>query len=349
MAASTSKSPYGTLPAGTAVDLYTLTNAHGLVCKVITYGAAITELHVPDRSGRMGDVVLGFDNLAQYVSDSPCFGAAVGRVANRIANGRFTLDGRTYTLAINNPPNTLHGGLRGFDKLVWKAEAADGPAGPAVALTLVSPDGNEGFPGTLTVRMTYTLTNKDELRLDYEATTDKATPVNLTNHSYFNLACSGDVLGQVLQMNASRYTPSDATLIPTGVIADVAGGPLDFTQAKPIGRDLLRVPGNTHGYDHNYVIDGGGRGLVLAARATDPASGRSMEVLTDQPGVQLYTSNGFDGSLVGKAGQAYPSHAAFCLETQHYPDSVNKPSFPTTILHPGETFRSTTIYRFSAK
>ena len=316
MAASTSKSPYGTLPDGTAVDLYTLTNAHGLVCKVITYGAAITELHVPDRSGRMGDVVLGFDNLAQYVSDSPCFGAAVGRVANRIANGRFTLDGRTYTLAINNPPNTLHGGLRGFDKLVWKAEAADGPAGPAVALTLVSPDGNEGFPGTLTVRMTYTLTNKDELRLDYEATTDKATPVNLTNHSYFNLACSGDVLRQVLQMNASRYTPSDATLIPTGVIADVAGGPLDFTQAKPIGRDLLRVPGNTHGYDHNYVIDGGGRGLVLAARATDPASGRSMEVLTDQPASSSTRATGSTGAW--SARQARPIPAT--------PPSASRPS-----------------------
>jgi aldose 1-epimerase len=213
----------------------------------------------------------------------------------------------------------------------------------------VSPDGDEGFPGTLTVRMTYTLTNANELRFDYEATTDKATPVNLTNHSYFNLACRGDVLGQVLQMRASRYTPSDPTQIPTGVIADVAGGPLDFTQAKPIGRDLRRVPGGTNGYDHNFVIDGGGRGLVPAARAEDPASGRVMEVLTDQPGVQLYTGNGLKGAFVGKYGEAYPAHAAFCLETQHYPDSVNKPGFPSTILRPGETFRSTTLYRFSAK
>jgi aldose 1-epimerase len=349
MSASISKSAFGTMPDGTAVDLYTMTNANGLVCKVITYGAAITELHVPDRAGRLGDVVLGFDNLAQYLSDSPCFGAVVGRVANRIAKGRFTVDGRTYTLAINNGPNTLHGGIRGFDKIVWKAQAADGAGGPSVVFTHVSPDGDEGFPGALSVRMTYTLTDGNEVRFDYEATTDRTTPVNLTNHSYFNLACTGDVLAQVLELRASRYTPSDAGLIPTGVIADVAGGPLDFTRAKPIGRDLEKVPGGTHGYDHNYVIDGGGRGLVLAAIARDPVSGRSVEVLTDQPGIQLYTSNGMNGSIIGKYGQAYPAHAAFCLETQHYPDSVNKPQFPSTLLRPGETFRSTTIYRFSAK
>ena len=346
MTASTSRSPYGTMPDGTPVELFTLTNAHGLVCKVITYGAAITELHVPDRNGTLGDVVLGFDNLGQYLSDSPCFGAVVGRVANRIAKGRFTLDGKTYALAVNNGPNTLHGGIRGFDKLVWGARAADGPDGPAVVFSHVSPDGDEGFPGALTVRMTYTLTNENELRFDYEATADKATPVNLTNHSYFNLAGRGDVLGQVLEIKASRYTPADPTQIPTGVIADVAGGPLDFTQAKPIGRDLARVHG---GYDHNFVIDGGGHGVVLAARAEDPSSGRAVEVWTDQPGVQLYTSNGLKGAFVGKYGEAYGAHAAFCLETQHYPDSVNKPGFPSTLLRPGETFRSTTVYRFSAK
>jgi aldose 1-epimerase len=337
------------MPDGTVVDLYTLTNANGLVCKVITYGAAITELHVPDRNGKLGDIVLGFDNLAQYLSDSPCFGAVVGRVANRIGRGRFTIDGTTYSLAINNGPNTLHGGIKGFDKIVWGAKAVDTPDGPAVVFTHVSPDGDEGFPGALSVRMTYTLTGRNEVRFDYQATTDKATPVNLTNHSYFNLACGGDVLGQVLQLKASRYTPSDSGLIPTGVIADVAGGPLDFTQAKPIGRDIGKVPGGTNGYDHNFVIDGGGRSVVLAAIASDPVSGRLMEVLTDQPGVQLYTSNGMDGSIVGKLGQAYPAHAAFCLETQHYPDSVNRPEFPSTLLRPGETFRSTTIYRFSAK
>jgi len=349
MAASISKSPFGTMPEGTAVDLYTLTNTDGLVCKIITYGAVITELHVPDRTGRMGDVVLGFDNLPQYLKESPCFGAVVGRVANRIAKGRFTIDGKTYTLAINNPPNTLHGGIKGFDKVVWKAEAVDGPNGPSVVLTYVSPDGEEGFPGTLSVKVTYTLTNGNEVRIDYEATTDKTTAVNLTNHSYFNLSCKGDVLGQVLQLKASRYTPADAGLIPTGVIAEVAGGPLDFTQPKPIGRDLKKIPDKTNGYDHNFVIDGGGRSVVLAARAQDPVTGRALEVSTDQPGVQLYTSNNLNGKIVGKYGLAYPRYAGFCLETQHYPDSVNQPGFPSTLLRPGETFKSTTIYRFSVK
>jgi aldose 1-epimerase len=349
MSASISKSTFGTMPDGTQVELYTLTNSDGLVCKVITYGAVVTELHVPDRAGRLGDVVLGFGNLEQYIKESPCFGAIVGRVANRIAKGKFSIDGKTYSLAINNPPNTLHGGIKGFDKLVWKAEAAEGPNGPSVILGLISPDGDEGFPGTLKVKVTYILTNGNELRIEYEATTDKTTAVNLTNHSYFNLACKGDVLGQVLQLKASRYTPADAGLIPTGVIADVAGGPLDFTQPKPIGRDIKNIPDKTNGYDHNFVIDGAGRGVVLAARAQDPVSGRSLEVSTDQPGVQLYTSNGLNGSIVGKYGLAYPRYAGFCLETQHYPDSVNKPGFPSTLLRPGETFRSTTIYRFSAK
>ena len=349
MAASITKTAFGSVPDGTAVELYTLTNAKGSVCKIMTYGAVVTQLHVPDRAGKLGDVVLGFDNLPQYLKESPCFGAIVGRFANRIAKGRFTIDGRTYTLAINNGPNTLHGGIIGFDKVVWKAQAAETPTGPCVVLTHLSPDGDEGFPGNLRVRVTYTLTHGDDLRIEYEATTDKATTVNLTNHSYFNLACSGDVMAQVCRINASRYTPVDAGLIPTGVIADVAGGPLDFTQAKPIGRDMGRIAEKTNGYDHNFVIDGGGKSLVLAARVDDPASGRSVEVITDQPGVQLYTSNGFHGALVGKYGQAYPLHAAFCLETQHYPDSINKPNFPSTLLRPGETFRSTTIYRFSAK
>ncbi len=349
MSATIAQSAFGTMPDGTAVELYTLTNSGGLVCKVMTYGAVITELDVPDRAGKPGDVVLGFDNLPQYIRESPCFGAVVGRVANRIAKGRFVVDGKTYSLAINNPPNTLHGGTRGFDKVVWKAEAMEAPDGPAIVFNHVSPDGDEGFPGALSVRMTYTLTNGNELRIDYEATTDKATPVNLTNHSYFNLACKGDVLGHVLQLKARQYTPVDAGLIPTGAIADVAGGPLDFTKPKPIGRDIQAFSGSTRGYDHNFVIDGGGRGLVLAARVVEPVSGRSLDVTTDQPGVQLYTSNGFNGTLVGKYGMAYPLHGAVCLETQHYPDSVNQPGFPSTLLRPGETFRSTTIYRFSAK
>jgi len=347
--ARTSSAPFGSMPDGTPVECYTLTNAHGLVMKMITYGAAITELHVPDRAGKLADVVLGFDNLPQYLKDSPCFGATVGRVANRIAQGRFTVDGTTYALPINDAPNTLHGGPQGFDKLVWSARVADGAAGPAVAFELTSPDGQEGFPGTLKVGVTYTLTDADEVRIEFTATTDRATPVNLTNHSYFNLAGSGTVLDQVLQLNASRYTPGDATQIPTGVLAAVGGGPLDFTIPKAIGRDIARVPDDPTGYDHNFVIDGGGKGLVAAGRLTDPASGRAMEVRTDQPGIQFYSSNKLKGAFVGKYGQAYPYHGAACLETQHFPDSINHPAFPSTLLKPGATFRSTTIYAFSSR
>jgi aldose 1-epimerase len=349
MAARIAQSRFGTMPDGTPVAQYTLTNAHGLVCKAITYGAAITELETPDRAGRMGDVVLGFDNLPQYLTDSPCFGAVCGRVANRISQGRFTLDGKTYALALNNPPNTLHGGFRGFDKVVWEAEAAETPDGPAIVFRHVSPDGDQGFPGMLAVRMTYTLTNGNELRIDYEATTDRPTPLNLTNHSYFNLAGSGDILGHVLQVKARKYTVTDADLIPTGEIADVAGSPLDFSQPKPVGQDILRLSGKLPGYDNNYVIDGGGPGPVLAAKVYEPSSGRTMEVSTDQPGIQVYTSNSFNGTLVGKRGAAFPLHAGLCLETQHFADSVNQPSFPSTILRPGETFRSTTLYRFGAR
>ncbi len=349
MVPSISKSPFGKMPGGGAVDLYTLTNADGLVCKAITYGAAVAELHVPDRAGRLGDVVLGFDNLPQYIKDSPCFGSVVGRVANRIARGSFSLDGKSYSLAINNPPNTLHGGAKGFDKVVWEAEGVDSPDGPSVAFHRISPDGEEGFPGSLSVRVAYTLTNGNELRVDYEATTDNATPVNLSHHSYFNLAGKGDVLGHVLQLKAARYTPMDSGLIPTGEIAQVAGGPLDFTKPKAIGRDIGKMPGDLHGYDHNFVLDGGGPGPVLAARVQEPSTGRTMEVSTDQPGLQFYTGNSLSAGLTGKRGATYSPHSGFCLETQHFPDSVNKPGFPTTILRPGQVFRSTTIYRFAAK
>ena len=343
------QSRYGSLPDGTPVDLYALTNANGLVCKVITFGAAITELWVPDRSGKLGDVVIGFDTLAGYVATRAFLGCAIGRFANRIAKGRFTLDGQAYSLPVNNPPNTLHGGTTAFDRVVWKAEAAETPEGPSVVFHLVSADGDQGFPGTLRVRMAYTLTHANELRIDYEATTDKATPVNLTNHSYFNLACAGDILGHVLRINARTYTRSDDTLIPTGELADVAGGPLDFTAAKPIGRDIGKIPGGIGGYDHNFVLDGKGNGLSLAASVHDPASGRAMDVLTDEPGIQLFTSNGYDGSMIGKRGAPFPRHGALCLETQHFPDSVNHPDFPSTILRPGKTFRSATVHRFSAK
>ena len=349
MATPIQRTDYGTMPDGTAVEQYTLTNANGLTCRVITFGASITELHVPDRTGRMGDVVLGLRSLEEYAAQRSYMGCAIGRFANRIARGRFTLDGRAYAIAVNDPPNTLHGGTAGFGRAVWKARAAETPDGPSVEFSHVSPDGDEGFPGELRVRMTYALTNADELRIDYEAQADRATPVNLTHHSYFNLACGGNILGHVLRINARRYTPVDATLIPTGDLAEVAGGPLDFTEAKPVGRDIGRVPGNMNGYDHNFVIDAGAKGPAVAAWVHEPASGRTMEVLTDEPGMQLFTGNHFDGTLVGKGGESYLRHAALGLETQHFPDSVNQPGFPTTLLRPSGTFRSTTLYRFSAR
>jgi aldose 1-epimerase len=334
------------MPDGTPVELFTLENANGLTCRAITYGATVTGLLVPDRSGRPGDVVLGHGSLEGYRTQGAYMGCAVGRFANRIARGRFTLDGTTYELPINDPPNTLHGGSVGFGKVVWKAVASETPGGPSVIFEHVSPDGDQGFPGTLRVRMTYSLTNANELRIDYEAQTDRATPVNLTHHSYFNLACGGDVLGHMLQIRAGRYTPVDGSLIPTGELARVAGGPLDFTEMKPIGRDIAGVPGG--GYDHNFVIDPGGPAPALAATLTDPASGRTMEVLTDEPGIQLFTASNLGGRAAAKRGGTYPRHPALCLETQHFPNSVNEPGFPTTVLRPGGKFQSTTIYRFSA-
>ena len=343
VAAQVRKSSFGKLPDGTAVDLYTLTNANGLVAKVTNYGTIITELHVPDRQGALGDVVLGFDNLAQYVKGHPCFGCTVGRVANRIAKGRFTLDGKGYTLAVNDGPNHLHGGLEGFDKKVWKAEPQPGAA---VKFTYTSPDGEEGYPGALTAVVTMTLTDANELRLDYWATTDKPTPVNLTNHSYFNLAGHGNVLQHGLMVAADYYTPSDSTRIPTGEIKPVKGTPMDFTRPQAIGSRFAQLQDVPVGYDTNYVINGGGKGLVLAARVQEPESGRAMEVHTTQPGVQLYTANFLDGSLTGKGAVVYRQHAAFCLETQHFPDSVNQPGFPSVILRPGQTYRQTTAFKF---
>lgn len=305
MEAQARKSSFGKLPDGTAVDLYTLTNANGLVTKVTNLGTIITELHVPDRKGALGDVVLGFDNLAQYVKGHPCFGCTVGRVANRIAKGRFTLDGKTYTLAINNAPNHLHGGLKGFDKKVWKAEPQPGAA---VKFSYTSPDGEEGYPGTLAASVTMSLTDANELRLDYRATTDRATPVNLTNHSYFNLAGHGDVLRHELMIAADRYTPFDSTQIPTGEIKPVKGTPFDFTRAQAIGSRFSQLHTVPPGYDHNFVLNGGGKGLALAASLYEPESGRVMEVHTTETGMQLFTANGLDGSLIGKRGIAYPRY-----------------------------------------
>ena len=328
---------FGKTPEGTAVKLFTLRNATGMSAKIMTYGAILTELQAPDRSGVMTNVVLGADNFDQYLKGFPGSAAVIGRFANRIAKARFALDGVEYKLAANNGPNHLHGGPKGFAQVVWQAKPLPvGPREAAVRFTYLSKDGEEGYPGNLTVKVTYTLTDDNALRIDYEATTDKATPVNLTNHAYFNLAGSGDVLDHELWLAADRYTPADDQLIPTGQIAGVKGTPLDFTTPTRIGARINQFKPGLNGYDHNFVLGGDGKSLVLAARAIDPKSGRVMEVRTTQPGVQLYTGN-------------HLKHGGFCLETQHYPDSVNRPDFPSTILRPGQTFKSTTAFAFSAK
>jgi aldose 1-epimerase len=341
---------FGKTPEGQSVELYVLENGR-ITAKIMTYGAIVTELHAPDRQGRMADVVLGFDDLRGYLSGHPYFGAAVGRVANRIAGGTFTLGGQTYTLAKNSGPNTLHGGLKGFDKVVWKAEPVTRPEGPAVRFSYLSADGEEGFPGNLAVVVTYTLTAQGELKIDYEATTDKATPVNLTNHSYFNLAgpAAGNILDHDLFLAADQYTPGDETLIPTGALAPVAGTPLDFTRPTAIGARIDQIKAEPVGYDHNFVLRGGDKPPALAARVRDPKSGRVLEMFTTEPGVQFYTGNFLDGSLKGKGGVAYKQHQAFCLEAQHFPDSVHHANFPSTILRPGQTYTQTTIYKFSAE
>jgi aldose 1-epimerase len=342
---------FGKTVDGTAVDLYTLTNANGMKAKIMTYGGIITELHVPDRGGKFGDVVLGFDNLEGYLAEHPYFGAIVGRYANRIAKAKFTLDGKEYTLATNNGPNSLHGGLKGFDKKVWKAEPRENPDEVALNLTYRSADMEEGYPGNLSVSVTYTLTNKNELRIDYRAATDKPTILNLSNHSYFNLAgpASGNVLNHELLLAADEYTPVDDALIPTGEIASVRGTPLDFTDPKTIGSRIGEIPAKIGGYDHNLVLRSGGKKLELAVRAYEPKSGRVMEMLTTEPGVQFYTGNFLDGKLKGKGGVLYQKHQGFCLEAQHYPDSVNQPNFPSVILRPGETYKQSTVYKFSVK
>ncbi len=347
---SIEKMGFGKTPEGTPVDLYVLSNDK-MTVKVITFGAIISEIDVPDRNGKMADVVLGFETLEGYLGGHPYFGAATGRVANRIAKGRFTLDGKEYKLAVNNTPNTLHGGLKGFDKVVWKATNASGAAGQAVKMTYLSPDGEEGFPGNLSVSVTYTLTPSNELRIDYAATTDKPTPVNVTNHSYFNLAgpAAGSILGHEMMLAADQYTPVDDTLIPTGEIGSVQGTPLDFTKPMALGSRIAEIKGEPGGYDHNYVLRSGGKELALAARVTEPDSGRVLEMFTTEPAVQLYTANFLDGTLKGKGGVVYKKHQAFCLEAQHFPDSVNQPKFPSTILRPGSTYTQTTIYKFSAK
>jgi len=327
---------FGKMPDDAVVKQFTLRNARGMTAKVISYGATLTELQAPDRNGAMTSVVLGANTLEEYLKG---FNAAsvIGRVANRIAKARFTLDGVEYKLAANNGPNHIHGGRVGFAKVNWQAKALPSTEHEAaVQLTYLSKDGEEGYPGNLTVKVTYTLNDADELRIDYEATSDKATPVNLTNHAYFNLAGHGDVLDHELWLAADRYTPADDQLIPTGEFASVKGTPLDFTTSTRVGARIEQLKPKPGGYDHNFVINNGGNSLVLAARVTEPKSGRVMEVRTTQPGVQLYTGN-------------HLKHGALCLETQHYPDSVNHPDFPSTILRAGQTFKSATVFAFSTK
>jgi|SRR5208282_4740302 len=346
MKVSVKQTPFGRTMDGSAAGLYTLTNRNGLVAKITNYGTIITELHVPDRHGKFDDVVLGFDRFESYLQGHPHFGCTVGRVANRIAGGKFTLDGKTYTLAVNNGPNHLHGGIKGFDKILWQAEALAGDD-PAVKFTCTSPDGDEGYPGNLAVAVVMTLTGQNELRIDYTAVTDKPTPVKLTNSSCFNLAGAGDILGHELMLAADNYTPSDANLIPTGEIAPVKGTPLDFTMPTPIGSRFDRLSGEPRGYDHNFVLNGGGKNPAFAARVHEPESGRVMEMWTTEPGAQFYTGNFLDG-IAGKNGARYRRHSAFCLEPQHFPDSVNQPQFPSIILRPGQTYRQTTLYKFSS-
>ena len=344
MKANVQRAEFGKLPNGTPVELFTLTNSSGLVAKVSNYGTIITELHVPDRAGKTGDIVLGFDHLEQYLKGHPYFGCTVGRVANRIAKGRFILEGKTYNLAVNNGPNHLHGGLVGFDKVVWHAEPQ---SGASVKFTYTSADGEESYPGQVAVTVVVTLTDANELSIDYSAVTDKPTPVNLTNHSYFNLAGEGDVLNHEMMIAADHFTPKDEASIPTGEIKPVKGTPMDFTKPHPIGSRFSQIEEKPAGYDHNYVLNSGGKSLGLAARVFEPRTGRVMEVRTTEPGVQLYTANYLDGSLTGKRGVVYRQHCAFCLETQHFPDSVNHPQFPSTILRPGQTYRQTTVHKFT--
>lgn len=335
---------FGKTEDGKSVDLYTLTNANGLKAEIITYGGIVTSLQVPDRNGKFADIVLGCDSVDDYAKKSPYFGALIGRFGNRIAKGKFTLDGVEYTLATNDGPNHLHGGVKGFDKVVWSAKPEKTEEGPALKLTYNSRDGEEGYPGNLSCTVVYTLTDKNELKITYEASTDKATVVNLTHHSYFNLAGfnSGDVLGHEMQIFADRFTPVDKTLIPTGEIKAVKGTPWDFTKPMTIGSRIKQVEG---GYDHNYVLNSSNGSLAPAASVYEPKTGRVLEVFTTEPGLQFYSGNFLDGTLKGKDA-VYNKHAGFCLEAQHFPDAPNKSNFAPVVLTPGEKYTQLTIYKF---
>ncbi len=349
---SISRQPFGQSKNGAPVDLYTLRNRNGAEARISNYGGLVISLKVPDRAGKFGDVVLGYDNLADYIKDSPYFGALIGRYGNRIAKGKFTLDGRQYTLATNNYPNALHGGVKGFDKVVWNATVLTTGEGPGLKLQYVSKDGEEGYPGTLSVTAVYTLTEDNALKLEFTAATDKDTVLNLTHHSYFNLAGKGDILNHQVMIPANLFTPVDSTLIPTGQLQPVAGTPFDFRRLTPVGARIqqedeqLKFAG---GYDHNWVVDKPEGQLGLMARVIEPTTGRVMEVFSTEPGVQFYTGNFLNGSNKGKGGWVYQFRDALTMEPQHYPDSPNQPSFPSVVLKPGQVFHSTIIYKFSVQ
>jgi aldose 1-epimerase len=344
----TTKTPFGTMPDGTKVELFTMTTPKGISAAITNYGGIVVSLKTPDKAGKSGDIVLGFEDLKGYLQDEPYFGALIGRYANRIAKAKFTLDGKEYKLAANDNGNSLHGGKKGFDKVVWKAKAKDGE----LTLTYESKDGEEGYPGTLKAKVVYTLSTNGELKIDYSATTNKNTVLNLTNHSYFNLAGSGDILGNELTLAASKYTPVDSGLIPTGELVPVTGTPFDFLTPHKVGERIndtneqLKLGG---GYDHNWVLDSTTGSLAKAAVVHDPTSGRTLEVWTTQPGIQFYTGNFLDGKLTGKGGMVYSKRSALCLETQHFPDSPNQPKFPTSELKPRQTYHQTTVWKFGVQ
>lgn len=341
---------FGELDDGTPIDLYTLSNANGLAADIMTYGGILVSLRTPDRNGTLGDIVLGFEELEPYLRGHPYFGSLIGRYGNRIANGTFSLNGRTYTLAKNNGANHLHGGVKGFDKVVWQAQPSETPE-PSLTLTYDSVDGEEGYPGNLSITVVYTLTNDNELRIEYTATTDQETVLNLTNHSYFNLAGEGLILDHELELAADYFLPTDEQQIPTGEVRSVLGTPMDFTQQMAIGARIAsndeQIRRGNNGYDHTWMLKPSGGSARFAARVYEPASGRVLEVYTTQPGVQLYTGNVLDGTLTGKKGHIYVKYSALCLETQHFPDSPNQLQFPSTMLRPREVYRHTTSFRFS--
>lgn len=346
---SITKESFGLTPDKQTVVLYTLTDPNGVKAKITNYGATLVSIETPDRKGNFADITLGFDTLDGYLKEHPYFGVIVGRYANRIGGAKFKLNDVEYKLAANNGANHLHGGIKGFDKVVWKVDdvkAKDDSA--ALKLSYFSKDGEEGYPGNLKCSVTYTLTKKNELKIEYEAETDKPTVVNMTNHTYWNLAGQGkgDILGHELMINADKYTPVDEGLIPTGELKSVKDSPMDFNKPTTIGSRIDKVPG---GYDHNYVLNSGGGKLALAAKMYEPTSGRVMEIYTSEPGIQLYTGNFLDGSITGKAGKVYKKHYGFCLETQHFPDSPNKPQFPSVVLKPGDKYATTTVHKFSTK